>query len=122
MVSRLFYPRRNISAGMDDANADDVHQRIPVIAAVKSEIPPDHGDTDAIPISPNPLYDMFKKIPVLFPVKRPEIERIHQGNRTCAHREYIPNNSPNPCRRSIMGIDIARVVVALHGDRERDPV
>ncbi|MCY1228471.1 hypothetical protein D9M72_407900 [compost metagenome] len=47
-------------------------------------------------------------------IRRAEAERIHRSNRTGAHGEDVAQDAADTGRRALVGLDIGRVVVALH--------
>src|SRR5690606_39464951 len=106
---------------MDNTHADHIHEWIAVVTAVEREISPHNRNPDTIPVSPYPFHHVFKEVPVLFPVERSEIERIHQRDRPSAHRENITNDASHPSRRTIMGINVTLVIMTLHRDGKRCP-
>jgi hypothetical protein len=47
-------------------------------------------------------------------VRRAEAQRIHRCDRPRAHGEDVAQNAADTGRRTLVGLDVGRVVVALH--------
>ena len=47
-------------------------------------------------------------------IGRAEAERVEIGDRARAHGEHVAHDAADPGRRALVGLDVARVVVALH--------
>jgi len=52
-------------------------------------------------------------VPCLGIIRRAEAERIHDSERTRAHREDVAENAAHTCRRALKRLDEARMVVRL---------
>ena len=52
-------------------------------------------------------------------VGRPEAKRVHRRDRTRAHREDVPQDAAHASRRTLIGFDVGRVVVAFHFEDQR---
>ena len=55
-------------------------------------------------------------------VERTEAQRVHQRDRTRAHREDVADDAADAGGRALVGLDRGRVVVALDADRDREAV
>ncbi len=62
------------------------------------------------------------EVPRLRMPGRAERERVEAGDRPRAHGEDIAQDAADPGRRTLIGLDVARVVVALHLEHGRKPV
>ncbi len=51
-----------------------------------------------------------------------ERQRVEAGDRPRAHGEHVAQNAADAGRRALIGLDVARVVVALHLEHDRKPV
>jgi hypothetical protein len=54
--------------------------------------------------------------------RRAEGERIETGNRPRAHGEDVAQNAADPGGRTLIRLDVARMVVAFHLEHDREPV
>ncbi len=54
--------------------------------------------------------------------RRAEGERVEAGDRPRAHGEDVAQDATNPGRGALIGLDIARVVVALHLEHDGEPI
>ena len=52
----------------------------------------------------------------------PKRERVEAGDRPRAHGEDVAQDAADAGRRALIGLDVARVVVALHLEHDREPV
>ena len=52
-------------------------------------------------------------------IGRAEPQRVHVGDRTRAHGEHVAHDAANAGRRALIGLDIGRMVVALHFEHGR---
>ena len=55
-------------------------------------------------------------------VRIAERERIEAGDRPRPHREHVAQDAADAGCRALVGLDVARVVVALHLEHDREPV
>src|SRR5437762_13793310 len=51
-----------------------------------------------------------------------EAQKIQARDRTRAHGEHVAQDAADAGRRSLIGLDVARVVVALHLEYDREAV
>ena len=51
-----------------------------------------------------------------------EAQRIEAGDRPRAHGEHVAQDAADAGRRALIGLDVARVVVALHLEHDGEPV
>ena len=52
----------------------------------------------------------------------PKRQRVEAGDRPRAHGEDVAQDAADPGRRALIGLDVARVVVALHLEHDGEPV
>ena len=103
-------------AGLGDAQAQHVHQRIAGIHIVEGNLSADGGNPDAVAVAANTRDDARDDPPSAGAVRSVEAakpERIPQRNRTRAHREDVTDDSADAGRRPLVGLDERRVVVRL---------
>ena len=54
--------------------------------------------------------------------RRAERQRVQAGDRPRAHGEHVAQDAADAGRRALIGLDVARVVVALHLEHAGEPV
>ena len=97
-----------------DADGHRIDQDVAVIGGVEIDLAADRGDADAIAIAADPSDHAGDEVAHLGMVGPPEAQRVEVGDRPRAHREDVAQDSADPGRRALIGLDVARVVVALH--------
>src|SRR5690606_39055642 len=71
------------------------------------------GNSHAIAIAANAGDDTREQMPRLGMIRAAEAERIEVHHRACAHGEDIAQDASHACRRTLIGLDEARVIVAF---------
>ncbi len=101
-----------------EADASDVDKWVSFVIGVKVDAPGDCRHADRVAVVADPLNNTLEEILSVFAVKITKIEAVGQGDRIGTHRERISDDTADAGRRAVVGIDVARVIVAL--DAERD--
>ena len=107
---------------LEDAEAEDIDERISRVAVVEIDLAADGRDADAISVVGDAIDHACEEAAVgcrLLGVTAnvAEAEGIHREHRAGAHGENVANDAANACGRALEGLDGARVVVALHLER-----
>ena len=100
--------------GVGEANRHRVDEDVAVIAGVETHLPAHGRDAEGITIAADTGDDAAYEMPRLRMLRRAEGERIEAGDRSRAHGEDVAQDAANACGRALIGLDVARVVVALH--------
>ena len=98
---------------------------LPGVSVVERNLAADGRDADAVAVAGNPGDDPFDRAagPGAFgSVHLAEAQRVHEGDRTRAHREDVADDAADPRRRSLVRLDERRVVVRLDLEDGRQPV
>ncbi len=122
LAPRTLDPAGDVAVGRDRPDADNVDERVARVGRVHDHLAPDHGDADAVAVAPDPLDHSREETAVLLVLERAEVERVHQGDRPGAHGEDVADDAADAGCRAVVRVDVARVIVALHPDGERDVV
>ena len=69
---------------------------------------------EGIAIAANARHDARYEVARFGMIGRAEAQRVERRNRARAHGEDVAQNAANARRRTLIGLDIGRVVVALH--------
>jgi hypothetical protein len=107
---------------LGDANRHGIDQDVAVVAAMKSHLAADRRHAEGIAIAADAGDDAGHQRAGFRIVGIAERQRIETGDRTRAHGEDIAQNAADAGRRTLIGLDIARVVVALHLEDDGEPV
>ena len=99
--------------GVHDTDTHRVHENVAAVALVELSLPSDGGDPDTVAVVPDARHDPPQQEAVLRVFEGSEANRVERSNRPRAHREDVAQNAPNPGRRTLLGLDEARMVVAL---------
>src|SRR5207249_8071961 len=78
--------------------------------------------TDRIAISGNPADDTLGDPPAAGVVKGTESQWVHHRDRSGPHGENVANDPADTGRRSLIGLDRRRVVMAFDPQCDRDPI
>ncbi len=122
LAAGLLDPAGDVGVGRDRADADDVDEGVARVRRVHDHLAPDHGDADAVAVPADPRDHAREEVAVLLVLERPEVEGVHQRDRPGAHREDVADDPADAGGRAVVRVDVARVIVALHPDGERDLV
>ena len=97
-----------------EADGHRVDQDVAVIAVMKPHRAANGRDAKGIAIAANAGDDAGHQMPGFRMFRRAERQRVQTGDRPRAHREHVAQNAADPRRRALIGLDVARMVVALH--------
>ena len=106
----------------ENAQGEDVHQRVAVIARLEHAFAADGGNAKAVTVVRNAADHAFHDALVPFAgrgiVERSEAQRIHHGDGTRAHGENIAQDAADAGGGALERLDKARVIVRfdLEGD------
>ena len=103
------------------AQAQDVHQRVPRVLRREGHLAADRRAPEAVAVVGDPGDDPAEKEPRPRLVDRSEAERVEERDRTGAHREDVAEDAAHPGRRALERLDERRVVVALDLEGEAEP-
>ena len=107
---------------LGDADRHGVDQAIAVIAAVEAHLAADRRHAKRIAVAADAGDHAADEVAGLRIVWIAEGERVEAGNRPRAHGENVAQNAADAGRRALIGLDVTRVVVALHLEHDREPV
>lgn len=104
---------------LEDAEAEDIDERISRVAVVEIHLAANGRNADAISVVGDAIYHSCEEAAVgggLMGVAADvaEAERIHREHRAGTHGEDVANDAADACGRALEWFDGARVVVALH--------
>ena len=105
-----------------DAEAENVHQRVVLIGLVEHDLAAHGGDAHRVAIAADARHDTFGDPPTARVRQRTEAKRVHQGDGPRPHREHIAQDAADAGGRTLIGLDRRGVVVALDPERHRDAV
>jgi hypothetical protein len=115
-------PRPDEALGTDETHAHRVNQRVPGVSRRELDLAAHGRDPYGVAVPPDAAHDLPEEVTVSLVVQRPEPERVQEGDGPRAHRQDVPDDAADAGRRSLVGLDRRRVVVALHLEGERPPV
>ena len=100
--------------GAREADAHGVDQDVVVVALVEVGLAADRRHADAIAVAADAGDDAVDEVARLGMVGRAEAQRVQVGDGARAHGEHVAHDAADAGRRALVGLDVARVVVALH--------
>ena len=105
--------------GVGEANRHRVDENVAVIAGVKAHLAADRRHPERIAVAADAGDHAGDEMAGLGMLRRAEGERIEAGDGARTHREDVAQNAADAGGRALIGLDIARVVVALHLEHDR---
>src|SRR6202042_388507 len=96
------------------AHRHGIDQAIAVIAAMKAHLAADRRYAERIAVAAdagNDAADQRTRLRMLWVTER---QRVEAGDRPRPHGEDVAQNAADARARALIGLDIARVIVALH--------
>ena len=116
--------RRRIEnlVGLGEADRHGVDQDIAVIAAIEPHLAADGRHAEGIAVAADAGDHAGDQRARLRIFRIAERQRVEAGDRPRAHGEDVAQNAADAGRRALIGLDIARVVVALHLEHDGEPV
>ena len=106
-------------SAVGDADGHRVDQDVAVIGRVEIDLAADRRHADAIAVAADAGDHAGDQVAHLGMVGPAEAQRVEVGDRPRAHREHVAQDAADPGRRALVGLDVARVVVALHLEDRR---
>ena len=100
--------------GFGDADRHRIDEDVAVIARVETHLSANRRHAEGIAIAANARNNARHEMARFGVIGRAEAQRVERRNRARAHGEHIAQNTANSGRRTLIGLDIGRVVVALH--------
>ncbi len=116
--------RRRIKnlVGVGKPDRHRIDQDIAVIAGVKTHLPAHRGHAERIAVAADARDDATHQMPRLRMLGRTERQRVEAGDRPRPHGEHVAQDAADAGGRALIGLDVARMVVALHLEHHRLPV
>ena len=108
--------------GVGEADRHGVDQAIAVIAAMKAHLAADRRHAERIAVAADAGDDAADQRAGLRMFRIAERQRVEAGDRPRPHGEDVAQNAADAGRRALIGLDVARMVVALHLEHDREPV
>ena len=105
--------------GVGQPDRHRVDQDVAVVAGMEAHLPADGRHAERVAIAADPGDHARNQMPRPGVLRRAERERIEAGNGPRAHREHVAQNAADARGRALIGLDVARVVVALHLEDHR---
>ncbi len=101
-----------------DAGSEGVDQRVTCIGLVEDRLAADVRQAEGVSVSTDTTHDTVDDATGIGGVSSTEPKLIHDGDRTSTHGHDVADDAADTGRRTLVGLDVRRVVVAL--DLERD--
>ena len=98
---------------------EGIHKAVAVIGWVEADFAAHGWDTKTVAVSTDTGNNTVDQLPGLRVVRFTKGQGIHRRNRACAHCEDITQNAANACCSTLIGFDVAGVVVAFHFEDDR---
>ena len=96
-----------------------IDENVVVVARVEIGLAADRRHAHAIAVVADARHDAGHEMARLGVIGRAESERVHVGDRARAHGEHVAHDAADAGRRALIGLDVRRVVVALHLEDRR---
>ena len=97
-----------------EAERHRVDEAVALVRVVEVDLAADGGDAEAVAVAADAGDRALEQVALPRLVQRAEAQRVQRGDRTRAHREDVADDAADAGRRALVGLDRARVVVALH--------
>ena len=94
-------------------DAQRVHQRIAGVGVVENDLPTDVGQAQTVAITADTGDHTREHALGVGGIGRSETQGIHDRERPRAHRQDVAHDAAHAGRRTLVGLDVGRVVVAL---------
>src|SRR5262249_9177843 len=108
--------------GLGETHGHGVDQTIAVIAGVKPNLSTDGRHAEGIAVATDAGDDAGDQMPRPRVFRVAETQRVETGNRSRAHREDVAQDSADTGPSALIGLDVARMVVALHFENDRQAI
>ena len=97
-----------------EADGHRVDEDVAVIAFVELCLARDRRHTDAVAIAADAGDDAGDELARFRVAWVAEAQRVDQSDRASAHREHVAQDAADAGRGALVGLDVGRVIVALH--------
>ena len=101
-----------------DAGAQRVDQRVACVGGVEDRLAADVGQAEGVSVSTDTAHDTVDDATGIGGVGSTEPQLVHDGDRASTHGHDVADDAADTGCRTLVGLDVRRVVVAL--DLERD--
>ena len=105
--------------GVGEADRHRIDQDVAVIAGVEAHLSADGRHPERIAVAADAGDDARDQMARLGMLRRAEAQRVEAGDRPRAHRENVAQDAADAGGRALIGLDVARMVVALHLEHDR---
>ncbi len=102
-----------------DADGHGVDQDVAVVAAMKVHFAADGGNAEGVAVAADAGHHAGDQPAGFRVVGSAKPQGIEHGDRPCAHGEDVAQNAADAGRRTLIGLDVGRVIVALHLEYDR---
>ena len=102
-----------------DADGHRVDEDVAVVGGVEIDLAADRRDADAIAVAADARDHARDQVPRLGMIGPAEAQRVQVRDRPRAHGEHVAQDAADAGRRALIGLDVGRVVVALHLEDRR---
>ena len=102
-----------------EADGHGIDQDVVVVAGVEIGFAADGRHAHAIAVVADAGDDPGDEMAGLGMVRRAEAQRVHVGDGPRAHGEHVAHNAADAGRGPLIGLDVGRMVVALHLEHGR---
>ncbi len=100
--------------GARQPGAHRIDQDVVVVALVEVGLAADGRHADAIAVAADAGDDAVDEVARLGVIGRAKAQGVEVGDGAGAHGEHVAHDAADAGRRALVGLDVARVVVALH--------
>ena len=104
------------------ADAEGVDQRVALVAVVEDDLAADVGQAEAVAVAADAGDDAGQDAQRVRVVQVAEAQRVHDGDRACAHRHDVAHDAADAGRGTLVRLDVRRVVVRLDLEGHRPAV
>ncbi len=102
--------------------AEHIDERVVAVAVVEHDLAAHRRHADRVAVAADAGDHAFDEIAGAGVVERTEPQRVHERDRTRAHREDVADDAADARGRALVGLDRGGMVVALDADGDREPV
>jgi len=100
-----------IASALQHADAQRVHQRVTGVTVVEVDLATDVRQPEAVAVSTDAGDHAGQHSVGVRRVEWAEPQRVQHGDRPCAHRQDVADDAAHAGGRTLVGLDIGRVVV-----------
>jgi hypothetical protein len=108
--------------GVGQSCREGVHEAVAVVGGVEADLAAHGGDAEGVAVAADSLHDALHEVGGLGMRRIAEGERVHRRDGPRAHREDVAEDAAHARGRSLIGLDVGGVVVALHLEDHGLPV